>query len=212
MLRTALILAAAALAFAPSSAAQKKQKDPVLQQYLVEEFGKVSRALAQLNDRLTALEGELERVKQQQGEQAGEVRKALNLLGTTDAALSSFRLSAQQDLLSLKTDLNAIRQELLGLGDLMKKAAAPPAAAPEAPRIEGYITSADEKEVTINLGSGAGVKVGTRFSVYRAGDPQTQIGVVEVVAVLDANNSRAKIIFSKPDARFEFSDIVRLMM
>jgi hypothetical protein len=87
-----------------------------------------------------------------------------------------------------------------------------PAAAPaaEAPKIEGYITADGEKEVTINLGSSAGVKPGMKLNVYRAADPKTQIGVIEIVGVLDSSNSRATVLHKKADvAKFEFSDIVR---
>jgi hypothetical protein len=202
---------ALALGFAPEAVAQKKQKDPVLHQYLIEEFGKITARIDQLSERLNAIEAELGRTKQQQTETNAEVRNTQTSLKSTDTSLSSFRLSTQQDLLGLKTDLNQLRQDVAKLLDTVQRGiAASAAVAPQGPAApEGYITAVGEKDVTINLGAGHGVKVGMRFNVYRASDPKTQIGLVEVIEVLDANNSKATIVFAKPDTRFEFSDIVR---
>jgi len=210
MQRVGLVaLVSLALCFAPEAGAQKKQKDPVLHQYLIEEFGKLQAQITQLNERLGTLESELARAKQLQNEINGEVRNAQTSLKSSDTSLSSFRLSTQQDLLGLKTDLTQLRQDVAKLVDIVQRGLAAPAAAqgPAAP--EGYITAVGDKDVTINLGSGHGVKVGMRFNVFRAADPKTQVGVIEVIEVLDANNSKATILFSKPDARFEFSDVVR---
>ena len=216
MRRIALIIPvcgiALALSVAPEAAAQKKQKDPVLHQYLIEEFGKLTSQIAVLNERLNTLEGELAKTKQQQGETQSEVRNAQNVLKIVDSTLTSVRLSTQGELLSLKTDLTQLRQDVAKLVDIVQRGlAAPPAApamqGPAAP--EGYVTTVGDKDVTINLGSSHGIKVGMRFNVYRAADPKTQIGLVEVTEVLDANNSKAIIVFSKPDTRFEFSDVVR---
>jgi len=209
-----IAIVALALGLAPSAAAQKKQKDPVLEQYLLAEFGKLNAAIAQLNDRLAALEAELGRARQQQTELGTELRNTQNALKTTDTSLSSFRLSTQQDLLGLKTDLTQLRQDVTRLMDLAQRSlAASAASAPAAPQApaapEGYISAVGEKDVTINLGSNHGIKVGMRFTVFRAADPKTQIGQIEVVEVIDANNSRATIIFVKPNTSFEFSDIVR---
>jgi hypothetical protein len=211
-----ILISALLLTFATQAEAQKKHKDPVQHEYLIQEFAQINAKLTQLADRLSAVETELGRQKQQQSELIAELRNAENILKTTDTSLSSFRLGTQQELFGLKTDLTQVRQDLAALADWLKKsatAAQPPRetskAASETSPMEGYITAVGDKEVTINVGSSAGVKPGARFHVYRATDPKVQIGVVEVVEVIDANNSRAKIIFSKPDIRFEFSDIVR---
>jgi len=217
MQRTALILSAALLlVLPPALAAQKKPKDEALHRYLIDEFAQLNAKAGQLAERLAALEAELAQLKQQQDNLNNEVRNTENILKATDTSLTSFRLSSQQDLFSLKADLAQVRQEFTALAEVVKKSSAVAPKPPEAPAqpaatLEGYITAVEENEVTINLGSNAGVKVGARFNVYKAADPRAQIGAVEVTQVIDTNNSRAKIIFSKPDTRFEFSDIVRLM-
>lgn len=206
-LRLFLLVPLVSLLLAPAAFAQKKPKDPVLQAYLEETFADLSSKLLKLADRLSVIEEELAKIKQQQSQAAEELRTSQTLLKTNDAALSSFRLSTQQDLLSLKQDLGRIQQELAALLERVQKPEpAPPA---EGPRIEGYITAVLNNDVTINLGSAVGMKVGSRLAVFRATDPKLQIGVIEVTEVLDANNSRAKVVFNKPGIKFEFSDIVR---
>jgi hypothetical protein len=207
-------LAVLVLGLAVPAAAQKKHKDQVLHQYLIEEFAQINAKLDRLGERVVALEAELARTKQTQGELMTEVRSTQTTAKTMDTALSTFRLSSQQDLFSLKTDLTQVRQDIGRLTDLVMKslpAAPPPPAQPEQPAVEGYITAVNEQnqEVTINLGSSVGVRQGSEFNVFKAGDPKREIGIIEVVDVIDANNSRARIVFVRPSFKFEFSDIVR---
>jgi hypothetical protein len=214
-MRRALIslLLLAALTLAPAAGAQKKQKDPVLQAYLEQTFADLSAKLTGLADRLSVLEAEINRIKQQQAELMSEARNSQTVMKTTDTSLSSFRLSTQQEMLSLKTDLARMQRDLATLLEGLKKPepAAPATPAVEAPKLEGYITADGDKEVTINLGSSAGVRAGMKFNVYRAADPKTQIGVIEIVEVLDSSNSKAVVLHKKADvAKFEFSDLVRL--
>jgi septal ring factor EnvC (AmiA/AmiB activator) len=203
------------LGLALPAAAQKKPKDPVLQQYLVEQFAQLNTKLDQLGERLTALEAEQTRLKQAQSELMTELRSTQTIVKTTDTSLSTFRLSSQQDLFSLKTDLTDVRQQISRLADQIMKSLPPAPAAPapaEQPTtVEGYITAVDEQaeEVTINLGSNAGVREGSEFSVFKASDPKREVGIIQVLQVLDANNSRAKVVFVRPSFKFEFSDIVR---
>jgi len=218
MRRAAFVLVAVlCLVFVPALKAQKKPKDEVLQQYLVEQFGQLNTKLGQLEDHLKAVDTELNQVKQKQNDLDAELRDSQTVSKSIDTSLSSFRLSSQQDLLNVKTDLAQTRQDLAALADLIKKSSAVAAAPPKPPdsspapaALEGYVTAIDGNQVTINLGSSVGVKEGAQFNVYKSADPSTAIGVAEVTQVIDSNNSRARIIFSKPGIQFEFSDIVRL--
>lgn len=207
-----IILAFLVLGLAEPAAAQKKQKDPVLNQYLIEEFAQLNAKLDRLGERLAGLESELARMKQADSELMTEVRSTQTTAKTMDTALSTFRLSSQQDLFSLKTDLTQVRQDIGRLTELVLKSMPPaPPPAAEQPAVEGYITAVNEQsqEVTINLGSSVGVRQGSEFNVFKAGDPKREVGIIEVVQVIDANNSRAKVVFVRPAFKFEFSDIVR---
>jgi hypothetical protein len=83
---------------------------------------------------------------------------------------------------------------------------------PPPPRpVQGYITVIDkDNTVTVDLGSDQKIQPGSRLAVYKATDPNTRVGVLEVVQALDAGNSRARIVTMNAGVRPEFSDIVRL--
>ena len=188
-----------------------KFKDQNLQQYLVAQMNAIQEKLDKLSSRLDAVESQLAKVKDQQQALASDFHNNQEEAKATDTSVTSLRVSNQEDLLSLKTDVARIRRDLSDLSDQMRKAAAPPPAptAPAPPKLEGYITQVSPNSISINLGTAAGVDVGMKFGVYRAADPQTRIGTIEVTEVLDANNARAKIVASNPNTKFQFSDIVR---
>ncbi len=213
-------LMVAALVCAAGAGAQKKPKDEVMHAAMMQQFAEVKVALTQLSDRLTALEGELTRVKQQQVELMNEQRSSQTTIKTVDATLSQLRLTNEGSALSLRTDIAQIRTDLGNLTQAVQRALAAGMASglsqpssQAAPPIEGYILEVKENEVTINIGSQANVREGMSFAVFKASDPKgVQIGTIRVKQVLDDKNSRAEIIFKKPEvSAFEFSDVVRQM-
>jgi hypothetical protein len=214
MRRFALVSLAALIAcgLAPSALAQQKPKDPAMYSEMQNQFGRVTDALNQILTRLTALEGEVGRLKQLES----DVKTTTGAVRATDQKLSDFSTGATRDLIDLKRDMTQLRSDVVSLGSEMRRslsAQAPPQQATPAPQAtplpEGYITEVSESEVTINLGSGAGVREGMRFAVFRASDPKTEIGRISIKQVLDGNNSKAEITFKRPDVKFEFSDIVK---
>ncbi|HEV2488737.1 MAG TPA: hypothetical protein VGT03_02930 [Candidatus Acidoferrales bacterium] len=218
-------LAILSLVLAPALEAQspKKPKDEVTYQYMVTQFTALNARVDKLDQKLATLETDLAQLKQNQTDLAAELRDNESVTKTLDASLNSLRLSSAQDLLELKTDIAQTRQSIADLAAQVKNDAAsarqpapatnstsPAAQAPAT--LEGYITLVDDNGITINLGSSKGVQVGAQFSVFKAADRQMQIevGVIEITQVLDENNSKAKIIYTKPGTQFEFSDTVRL--
>ena len=204
------LLLAIAVCVPQATQAQKKPKDPILQAYLEEQFAEMNKKLDDLTAKIADLNAEIAKLKQQQTDTATELRSAQNVMRNTDSSLTSFRLSNQQDVIALKTDVAKIMQSVSTLLEGAKKAEA--AVAAEGQKMEGYITvPPDEgKDIcTINKGSAVGVKVGMRFSVFKVNDPANQVGLLEITEVLDANNSRAKVLHNKSGVKLEFSDIVR---
>jgi hypothetical protein len=106
-----------------------------------------------------------------------------------------------------------MRSDVGGLVDLIKRnqMSAVPAAPPQETLQEpvGYLTEVSDAEVKIKIDSGKVVSQGMRLGVFPAQDPKTQIGILVVSVVVDANNARADIIRKDPGASFKFSDIVR---
>ncbi|HXV87224.1 MAG TPA: hypothetical protein VD793_11015 [Gemmatimonadales bacterium] len=227
------LAACASLLLAPEIAGpaeaqrQPKHKDPVLEQYLIREFAKLHTRLDEMGARVAALEAELTQSRERQTEALTNQRTTQDTLKTLDTAVANVRASTAQDAVGLKTDMAALRQDVSRITDFLARMVSqqfnpgggsalnnpPPAGeerrSPDRPAIEGYITAVADTGITISLGSSAGVTVGMRFNVYRAADPRTQIGVIEIVEILDSNNSRAAVYMAKPETKFEFSDIVR---
>ncbi len=79
----------------------------------------------------------------------------------------------------------------------------------------GYVTApqtwAKGDLLTINLGSSAGLRPGSRLDLYDSTDTNLTkaIGLLEVTDVIDADNCHAKVIKLSADAQPQFSDIVR---
>ena len=193
---------------AAPAAAQPKPKDPVLQNEMMAQFRAVNDALSQIMTKLTALETEVARLKQLEN----EIRNTQGAMRATDQKLSDFSTGATRDLIDLKRDMTQLRSDVVSLGGEIRRSgsqAPQQQPTPGAPLPEGYITEVSDNEVTINLGSGSGVREGMRFAVYRASDPKTEIGRIAIKQVLDGNNSKCEITFKRPDVKFEFSDIVK---
>ncbi|HEX9761228.1 MAG TPA: hypothetical protein VGA40_09925 [Candidatus Acidoferrales bacterium] len=228
-LRLLALAGCAALLWAPEVSGpaeaqrQPKHKDQVLEQYLIREFAKLHTRLDEMGARVAALETELAQSRDRQTEALASLRAAHDALKTLDGAIGNVRASTGQDAVGLKTDMAALRQDVSRITDFLARmvsqqmtstrpdnpAPQPIPGALERPSVEGYITAVAENGITISLGSSNGVLVGMRFNVYRAADPKAQIGVIEIVEVLDSNNSRAAVYLAKPETKFEFSDIVR---
>ena len=215
MRRIALVcLAASALfIFAHPAAAQQKPKDPAMYSEMQNQFGRMTEALNQILARLTAIEGEVNRLKQLEN----EIKNLQGSLRATDQKVSELSTSATRDLIDVKRDMTQLRSDVVSMNAEMRRGmqqqAAAPAPAPavtSAPLPEGYITNVGEEEITINLGSSAGLREGMRFAVFKAGDAsKAQIGTIVIKEILDANASKATITFKRPDVKFEFSDGIR---
>jgi len=190
---------------------QQKPKDPALYSEMQNQFGRITDALNQILTRLAAIETEVTRLKQMEN----ELRNVQAAQRSTDQKVSELSTGATRDLIDLKRDMTQLRSDVVSMGSEMRRglSAQPPAqapAAPSAPLPEGYITEVSESEVTINLGSAAGLREGMRFAVFKAGDAgKTQIGTISIKQILDANASKAEITFKRPDVKFEFSDGIR---
>jgi hypothetical protein len=61
----------------------------------------------------------------------------------------------------------------------------------------------------IDMGSAQGVHPGSQLAVYKATDPNSRVGVIEITQVVDAGNARARIITMNAGVKPEFSDVVR---
>ena len=193
--------------------------------YLVDQFRALQEQLQALKTQLDALSGQVAELKQNQQQLQTVVVRQQRMLQDMDQLVSSLRLGQEENFSGVKTTLNEMRAEhkkefasltgksetgggTVGTGQGPGGSVVTP---PPARPVQGYITVVDkDNTVTIDLGSGQGIQVGSRLAVYRANDPNPRVGVLEVVQVVDAGNSRARIVTMNAGVQPEFSDFVRL--
>jgi len=216
MRRIFLLVIAVALLALPASAQriktprERNPDDEGLHFVVLREFAKVNAQLTELANRVTALEAELAKVKQQGADAAENARTTQTVVRDSDRNLTQKLVDTDQKLVTLRNDLVQLRSDLANLSDLIRRsqAAMMPPATEVLQEPVGYVTEViGEAEVKFSIGAGSVVSRGMRLGVYAAADPKTQIGILVVSEVLDANNAKADII--RKDASFKFSDLVR---
>lgn len=196
------------------------------QKYLDDQFKAVQDQVQTLATQVQSLNAQLTELRQNQAQVQAVIIRQARALQDIDQMVSSIRLGGEENFSNLKALITQLRNDTqasfakltgqpaqLG-GGTAQVAAAPktPVAAPAPRAIQGYVTSVEGDNVMIDLGSGQGIQPGSRLVLYKATDKDltTRVGVIEIIQVLDAGNSRAKIINLNAGVQPEFSDIVRL--
>jgi hypothetical protein len=192
--------------------------------YLVEQFRALQEQLQALKTQLDNLSGQVAELRQNQQQLQAVIMRQQQRLEEMDQLLATLRLGQEDSFSGLRTALNQLRSENeKAFASLTGKSGEPGGAGAAAPErkgtveaaqarvVQGYITVVDrDNTVTVDLGSGQGIQLGSRLAVYKANDPNTRVGVLEVVQVVDAGNSRARIVTMNSGVQPEFSDFVRL--
>lgn len=218
MRRIIFLLIVITLVAALPAAAQIKQPraknpdDEGLHYVVLREFARVSEALNQLNSKLLLLEGEVKELRQQSSKVSAEMATLQTSTKDSTAKVSEMQLSSERNLLALNRDLVQVRSDLASLIDLVKRNQQMTMAQPVSEVLQepvGYVLEATETEVKFAVGAGAVVRQGMRLGVFSAVDQKTQIGILSVIEILDANNAKASIVRKDPGAKFNYSDIVR---
>ncbi len=190
--------------------------------YLDEQFRTMREEVAALKAHLEAVSAHLNELREIQAQVQAVLVRQQRTLQDMDQIVSSLRLSHEENIASLKTSISELRKEhekaiasLTGRGPEGGGAATGPAGAPGTTTqalsaTQGYVTIVEGNDVTVDLGSAQGIHEGAHLAVYKASDPATRVGVLQVTQVLDAGNSRARILSMNAGVRPEFSDIVRV--
>jgi len=107
-----------------------------------------------------------------------------------------------QNTLVIKQEIEQLRAQLQ---DVMGGGGGGPAK-----KSVGYVTAVSgDNTVTVNLGSGNGLKAGSQLGLYKANDPNTRVGTLEVTDVVDQSTSHAKVKFTNSGTQVDFSDVVK---
>jgi len=221
MIRRSALAVLFILIFAAGAAAKWDAKD---RQYLEDEFRALREQIQAMKSQTDSLSAQLAELRQAQTQVQAVLIRQQRTLQEMDQMVSSLRLSQEENLTNLKAEISQLRgdqekafaaltgRESEAAGGSTEYAAAPPvrAAGPSAPAAtQGYVTVVEGNNLTVDLGAAQGMQQGFRLALYKAADPGTQVGVLEVIQVLDAGNSRARILTMNTGVRPEFSDIVR---
>ncbi len=221
MIRRSALAVFFILVFAAGAAAKWDAKD---RQYLEDEFRALREQIQAMKSQTDSLNAQLGELRQAQMQVQAVLIRQQRALQEMDQMLSSLRLSQEENLTNLKAAISQLRtdqekafsaltgrgSEAAGGSTESTTASPAPAAGTSVPATtQGYVTVVEGNNLTVDLGTAQGIQQGSRLAFYKAADPGTQVGVLEVIQVLDAGNSRARILTINTGVRPEFSDIVR---
>jgi len=207
-----------------ASAAWPKWKEEE-QKYLDDQFRTIQDQVQALKTQIDALSAHIAELRQNQAQLQQTMIRQVRALQDAEQLLSSMRIGTEENFSGLKSAVAQLRTDtqksfssLIGQPAPASPGTAEPnvaartiPATPPAPQvIQGYITVAEGNSVTVDLGSSRGIRTGSRLVVYKASDPNTRVGVLEVTQVVDTDNSKARVVTMNVGVRPEFSDIVRL--
>jgi len=186
------------------------------QKYLDEQFRSIQEQFRALTKQLQTLDARLTEARQAQSQLQETLTRQQQALQELQQVVSSIRTSGDENYSSLKATLAQLQADTQKAAaslaaNTASSVAGNPAGRPNvAPVTQGYVTNVDRNEVVIDQGSGKGLRVGSRLAFFKATDPTTRVGELEVTVVTGAGSSRARILTMAAGVRPEFGDIVRL--
>jgi TolA-binding protein len=197
------------------------------QQYLNDQFKAIQDQVQALTTQLQTLNAQLQELRQNQAQFQAVIVRQQRSLQDLDQMVTSMRLGGEENFSTLKTAITQLRNEtqagLKQLGGAPSPGSVPgeiatPKAGPAAPAasvLQGYVTAVEgnslqDFRLMLDMGSSQGIHQGSHLALYKASDPNTRVGVIEIIQVIDAGTSRAQIVTLNTGVRPEFSDVVRL--
>jgi TolA-binding protein len=196
---------------------------PDEQQYLSDQFKAIQDQVQALTTQLQTLNAQLQELRQNQAQFQAVIVRQQRALQDLDQMATSLRLGSEENFSNLKTAITQLRNETQAAFVKLSGGSVPsstggggtgpsgqlPPSPPPAPA-QGYVLVVEGNNVTLDTSSVAGIHQGSRLALYKASDPNTRVGVLEVIQVMDAGKSRAQIVTLNPGVQPEFSDVVRL--
>jgi len=191
------------------------------QKYLDEKFKVIQDQVQALATQVQTLNAQVQELRQNQAQFRALVDNQQRALKELDEIVRSMQLGNEENFSNLKTAITQLRNETLaGLKPLASGSGTSPAPAePAKPaatpvlqcNVIGVEGSAVGNNITLDMGSSSPeIHQGSRLKLYKASDPNTQVGVAEIVQVIDARSSRAQIVTINSGVRLEWGDAARL--
>jgi len=189
------------------------------QQYLNDQFKAIQDQVQALTTQLQTLNAQLQVLRQNEAQFQAVIDHQQQSLQTLDRMVTSMHLGDEENFSSLKTAITQLRKDtkaaiasLTGVppGSVTTETTKPGSENP--PRVlQGYVTDVKGNDVTLeDMGSSQGIHQRSRLAVYKASDPNTRVGVIEIIQVSDAGTSRAQIVTLNAGVQLAWGDVVRL--
>jgi outer membrane murein-binding lipoprotein Lpp len=217
MMRRVTIALAFVLCVVPSAWPKFKEDE---QSYLEDHFKAIQDQVQALTTQLQTLNAQLQQLLQNQAQFQAIVAHQQRSLQDLDQMVTSMRLGSEENYSNLKTAITQLRSETQAAFVKLSGGSVPSptggggtiASGPASPSTpaQGYVLAVDGNNVTLDTGAVAGIHEGSRLVLYKSSDPNTRVGVLEVIQVMDGGKSRAQVVTLNPGVRPDFSDVVRL--
>ena len=192
------------------------------QQYLNDQFKSIQDQVQALTTQLQTLNAQLQELRQNQAQFQAVIVSQQRSLKELDQMVTSMSLRGEENFSSLKTAITQFKNEtqagIKQLGGVPSQVSVPTEPArpgsgnPPQPVLQGNVIGVEgDKVMTLDMGSSSqGIRQGSRLKLYKQSDPNTQVGVIEIIQVIDAGTSRAQIVTVNSGVRPEWGDVVRL--
>jgi uncharacterized phage infection (PIP) family protein YhgE len=195
------------------------------QQYLNDQFKAIQDQFNALNTQLKTLKDQLQELQQNQAQFQAVILRQQRSLQDLDQMVTQMRLGGEENFSTLKTAITQLRKDTLagfkqcgmGVGTTLPGTAPPTNPGPANPSqpVHGYVTDVKGSDVgsdvMLDVGSSSqGIHQGSRLAVYKASDPNTQVGLVEIIQVIDAGSSRAQIVTLNAGVKLAWGDVAIL--
>ena len=213
-----MMLAVFVLLWVVTSAWPKFKPDE--QQYLDDRFKALQQELEELTTQMKNLQGQLQVLRENQAQYQEVIARQQSSLKSLDEMVTKMRLDSEENFSNLKTVILQLRKATQDGFVKLCGSAPPPTGvggavtstpvAPPPTAVQGYVTAVEGNNVQLDIGSDQGLRQGSRLALYKASDPNTQVGILEVTQVIDTGKSRAQVTSLNPGVRPEWGDLVRV--
>jgi uncharacterized protein YdcH (DUF465 family) len=191
------------------------------QKYLNDQLKAIQDQVQALSTLLQTLNAQVLELRQNQARFQAVIDNQQRSLKELDEIVRSMQLGSEENSSNLKTAITQLRNETLAGLKQLGGGASPgpvstePAKPGSAPVLQCNVIGVEGSNVgnnvTLDVGSSSqGIRPGARLKLYKASDPNTQVGMVEINQVIDAGNSRAQIVTLNTGVRLEWGDVARL--
>jgi TolA-binding protein len=203
-----------------ASSAWPKFKDEELKQ-LDDKFQPLMDQLQAMQVQIQTLNTQLQQLKDNQTQLQTFIVKQQRALNEINQMVSSMRLGGEDHYSKLKGLLDKLSTDTQASFNKISPGAGgggtTPAfvSNPQTPTLppkptDHYVTAVNGNDVVVDLTSADGIQQGTRLGLYKASDPSTRVGLLEVTQVMDSA-SRARVMTTiNASVKAEFGDSVRV--